>query len=105
MYRKISWLVGALAYIAPPTWAYLGQASLYAAAKAEGQYMCGLPMLAFVSLACIGAAGLSGMALLFGWLSYRMLPRPRAWARGAELAVLAAPMLLGVGFVAILFSM
>ena len=104
MNRRVSWLMGTLAYVAPPTWAYFAQASLYASAKADGHYVCGLPIMAMTILAGLGAASLSGIALLFGWLSYRRLPKPRPGVRGAELAFLAVPMLLGTVFVAILFS-
>ena len=104
MNRRVSWLMGALAYVAPPTLVYFGQASLYASAKADDHYVCGLPILAMTILASLGAATLSGIAFVFGWLSYRRLPKPRPGVRGAELAVLAVPMFLGVVLVAILFS-
>ena len=45
MKRRISWALGALAYTAPPAWAYFAQASLYEGAKERGEYICGLPML------------------------------------------------------------
>ncbi len=104
MNRRISWLMGALAYVVPPTWAYFEQASLYEGAKVHGGYICGLAMLGISGLACLGAASLSGIALVFGWLSYRSLPKPRSRARMAELALLAIPMCLGLGFVGLLMS-
>ncbi len=104
MVRKLSWLMSALAYVLPPTWAYFEQVSLYEAAKVHGGYICGLAMLGISGLACLGAASLSGIALVLGWLSYRSLPKPRPRARMAELAVLAIPMLLGPGYVGLLIS-
>ena len=104
MNRRISWVVGATAYVLPAAWAYVVQASLYGTARAQGRYICGLPMLAIITLACLGTATLSALALLFGWLSFRGLPKPRPRVRVAELAALAAPIVVGLSYAALLLT-
>jgi len=100
--RRLSWVLGALAYVAPPTWAYFEQASFYGNSQEQYGYLCGLPMLAIVILACLAAALLAAGAVALGWLSFRALPRPRPGLRVVELAILAVPLVLPAGYVALM---
>ena len=102
--RKLSWLFGGLAYVAPPTWAYFEQVSVYSELEAQYGYVCGLPALAIVALASLLASFLALVALFLGWSSFRELPKPRAKMRLGELGVLAMPLLLPMVFVAFLFA-
>jgi hypothetical protein len=104
MVRKVSWLLGALAYGGSPLWAFREQAALRAQAEAAGTYLCGLPMLAIIGIACLSMAALSGGAVVLGWVSFRRLPKPRPRVRAAELVVLAIPMVVGLGYFGLLFS-
>ena len=104
MTRRLSWFLGALAYALPPIWAYWSQSTLYAEAKARGQYLCGLPYLAIVTLACLGSAILGAAACGFGYRSYRHLPKPRPLVRSVELVVLTVPLVLGLALFALLLS-
>lgn len=97
MKRKISWLLGSLAYVAPPTWAYFEQASVYQRVGNEYGYVCGLPMFAIILLASIASGALSLASFSFGFASFHALPKPRPLSRKAELALLGAPGLLAVG--------
>jgi len=102
MKRRLSWLVGVLAYTAPPLWAYFEQASVYANLRAQHGYVCGLPMLAIFGIACILSAGLAAMSLWLAAPSFRSLPRPRPKGRIAELAVLGLPLGLPIALVGLL---
>ena len=104
MKRRISWVFGVLAYVAPPTWAYFEQVSVYGNLNEQYGYVCGLPMLAIVMFAAMSAALLSGVAVWFSYLSFRALPRPRPVYRVVELAVLSGPLVFSVAIVALLFS-
>jgi len=103
MKRRLSWVLGGLAYIAPPTWAYFEQASLYEELAERHGYVCGLPMLAIAILAGSGACVLSGLASWCGYMSFQALPRPRPRIRSIELAVLATPCLVSASYVTSLF--
>lgn len=104
MKRQISWFFGVLAYVAPPVWAYFEQLSVYGGAEDQNGYVCGLPMLAIIVLACIGAAVLSGLATLFGTLSFLSLSKPRPRLRIVELVVLGLPFVFSAAYVGIIFS-
>jgi hypothetical protein len=96
MKRKVSWVLGSLAYVAPPTWAYFEQASVYQGNGNEYGYVCGLPMLAIILLASIASGALSLVSFSFCLASFHSLPKPRQLSRKAELALLVAPAILAV---------
>lgn len=104
MKRKISWLLCLLAIVAPPIWAYFEKKSLYEEVQAQYGYICGLPILAIIGLACFSAALLSFLSLMFGILSFRSLTKPRPWYRVVELVVLGLPAILSILYVGILFN-
>ena len=104
MKRKIAGILGLLAYVAPPVWAYFEQLSIYKEIEGQNGYVCGLPFLAIIILAGIGAAILSGLAVLFGVLAFHTLEKPRPFLRKVELVVLGLPLILSVIYVGIVFS-
>ena len=104
MKRVISWLMGVLAYAIPPASVVHAQAALSREAEAQGGAVCGLPALAMVGVAAVLAVVFSGLALLFGWLALGSLAAPRPSARTLELVFLAIPMVLWLGYAALLYG-
>ena len=104
MKRKISWLLGLMAYVAPPVWAYFEKISYYKETQAKYGYVCGMPILAIIGLACIGAIILSCIALFFGVLSFRSLAKPRSWFRVIELVILGGPIIIASSYLCNLFN-
>jgi hypothetical protein len=102
--RKVSWLIGAFAYTMPVAWVYFEIARVYGRAEKEGDYLCGLPMLAIIVIGCIGAAVLSSSAFALGIAAFRNLQRPRSLGRLLELAMLALPALVSLLFVGVLLG-
>ena len=103
MKRTLPWLIAALAYIAPPVWAYLAMERDAAAQKAAYGWACGNPALGIILLACIASGILSLSATLSrGWAVGWWKNGSLALA-GAELAALALPFICAAAFAAYLF--
>ena len=80
MKRRLSLLLGALAFVVPPLWAYYEYLALNEAvdsARSAGRYVCGLPFLAVYLLATLASSALSALSVLLGFLGFRALPAPR----------------------------
>ena len=95
MSRKLSWLLAAVACVAPPIWAYVATTSdLNTQRAAYGFVKCGTPMISIILLACIASGALSMVATGFGVASIRLIPKPRPKIRLFELLVLLLPTLV-----------
>src|SRR5687767_14092122 len=100
MKRALPWLLAAMAYIGPPTWAYFAIKRDYADQRASHGWACGTPALGMMLLACIVsgllsifATGVRGLAV--GWWRDASLA-----ATGGEMAALIFPFVGAIGFVA-----
>ncbi|MEZ5460357.1 hypothetical protein [Dokdonella sp.] len=104
MKRELSWILAGLAYVAPPAWAYLEQASVYESVQAQHGYICGLPMLAIVFIASVASGALSFVSFSLGYASFHYLAKPRSVLRKVELVVLAVPFVCSVGILSTLLA-
>lgn len=102
MKRQVSWLLAIVALVGPPLWAHYETGAVYEQAKGEGRYVCGLPAMAIIMIASIGAIILSGAAVIVGWLAFLGVPSPRPTRRAFEVAALAIPMTLALAFLAMI---
>ena len=102
MKRTLSWLFGVLAYSGPPVWAAFAIEADRKAQLAGHGWVCGNPMIGIMILAGISSALLALIATGFSVASFRGLPKPRSKARAAELGVFVLPLVISVGFVALI---
>jgi hypothetical protein len=90
MRRALSWLIGGLAYVGPPVWAFF-------AIRADSEalvrhvFVCGNSRPEILTMGAIASAALSFIAVLLGSVSFDGLPKPRSVARRFELGVLPLP--------------
>jgi hypothetical protein len=104
MSRRLSWLFALAAYVLPPVWAAF---ALDADMKTQRQvhgFVCGLPLLGIMFVACIASAALSVLGTAFGVASFCAAPAPRSLVRVAELAALVLPFLAASTYVALLLG-
>jgi len=57
-------------------------------------FVCGLPLMAIIAVACLMTASLSLVATGLGALAYQAIPRPRPIQRSIELFILAVPLIV-----------
>lgn len=96
----MSLLLIVIALVVVPSLAYIrGEQEAREQLQIHG-YVCGMPLLGFYLLAVFVSGCLSSVALFFGVVAYRALPLPRPKLRMAELALIAAPLVLAL-FVAV----
>ena len=104
MNRALSILVGSLAYLVPPIWAFFAIEADRKEQLAAGHVgFCGNPMLGIICLAGIASATLSLVAACFGLSAFRGVPKPRSIIRTVELGFLFLPFLVVGSYVAVLF--
>jgi hypothetical protein len=100
--RRSSIILAILAVTLPVAWAYLSTTAHYEEARARGVYVCGLPALGAVLLACFATSILSGVAVVLGTAAYRRLPFPSPLSRRFELAGLSLPLMVFGGYAALI---
>ena len=102
MKRTLSWLFGVLAYFGPPVWAALAIEADRKSQLAGHGWVCGNPMIGIMLLAGISSGFLSLIATGFSVASFRSLPRPQSKGRVAELGVFILPLMISIGFIALI---
>lgn len=103
--RRSSIIIAVTAVIVPFAWAYLYTTAVYERGKMEGVYICGLPALAAVILACLASSIMSAAAVILGTVAYRRLPAPRPLRRRIEVASLSLPVaIFGTYAIILLFA-
>ena len=100
--RRSSIILAVTAVIVPFAWAYLFTTALYERGRMQGVYICGLPALAAVILACLASSIMSAAAVILGTMAYRHLPAPRTLRRRLEVASLSLPLVIFGTYAAIL---
>lgn len=102
MKRKLSWLIASLAFVGPPVWASFAIQADRREQLAGHGWICGTPMILIFLTASVASSVLSLAATGFGVASFCALPRPRSFARRAEIGILILPFVLAVAFVALI---
>jgi hypothetical protein len=103
MKRTLSLAFAAIALVGFPAWAWIESAHVAEAMRREHGWVCGMPMMAILILAVVGAAAASAFSLAFGTWAYRGLPAPRPARRFVELVVISLPLVLLMGIALTLF--
>ena len=101
MLRRISWVLFSAAVLIPTAYAWFQLTELY---KMQPALTCGLPFLAIISVSFLAAILLSTIATGFAWIAFYRLPKPRPTKRKLELVLVTLPAMLGVLFIALIFS-
>ena len=97
--RKFSWALIAVALVAPFVWAYFAiQADAEAQLVGHPRFVCGIPMLGIVLVACAASGILSVISTIVGLVAYLRLNTPRPKLRMLELCALSVPLLLSAAF-------
>ena len=95
--RVASLVLALLSYIAPPVWAYFQIAAIPPPAPGS-RFVCGMPIFAIVVMASVAMCVFSFVALAFAIPVFLRAPRPRSWARIAELGFSTLPLLVAAPF-------
>jgi hypothetical protein len=104
MSRRLSLLFALAAYVLPPVWAAFAMDADMKTQRQVHGFVCGLPLLGIMFVACIASAALSVLGTAFGVASFRAAPAPRSLLRVAELAALVLPFLAASTYVALLLG-
>ena len=103
MKRNYARAFGLLAYVLPVAWVLLESRAL-AAGVPEGGYICGLPMMAIIVLACFGAMALSTVGIGFGIANVIGGTHKVSISQVLELSLIVVPLLIGVSGVVFFLS-